>query len=74
MIPMVPVFNGPGLLLTRLVWPRVFRRGPRGPFGNVGLTSETLVIGIGEGRGEGGPVSGESVTPESKTAPWMWGA
>lgn len=50
-----------------------FRRGPRGPFGNVGLTSETLVIGIGEGRGEGGPVSGESVTPESKTAPWMWG-
>lgn len=29
MIPMVPVFNGPGLLLTRLVWPRVF--SPRAP-------------------------------------------
>jgi hypothetical protein len=48
MIPMVPVFNGPGLLLHDSY------EGPRGPagtlraLGNLGPTSETLAIGIGD--------------------------
>jgi hypothetical protein len=50
MIPMAPVFNGPGLLLhDSYEGPR---RGPRwhptGPLGNLGPTSETLAIGIGD--------------------------
>ena len=78
MIPMVPVFNGPGLLLHDLYeGPRVFRRGPRGhPTGPLESWADPSpsVLGTGPGhwywgerrRGDRSP---KSVTPESKTAP-----